>query len=91
MFALITISNLQFWEIINVLLVILIIEQTTTEQVWSGNVQFTDDGWLHEKDVRSIQHEIKVISLLCSYLYSYCLKIINPKSIQMNLEHGMLL
>ena len=69
MVALITISNFQFWEKISVLLVILIIEQTTTEKVWSGNVQFTDDGWLHEKDVRSIQHEIKVISLLYNYFY----------------------
>ena len=69
MIALITISNLQFWGKISVLLVILIIEQTTTEKVWSGNVQFTDDGWLHEKDVRSIQHEIKVISLLYNYFY----------------------
>ena len=69
MVAIITKLNLQFWEKISVLLIILIIRHTTTEKVWSGNVQFTDDGWLHEKDVRSIQHEIKVISLLYNYFF----------------------
>ena len=69
MVAIITRLNLQFWDKISVLLVILIIRYTTTEKVWSGNVQFTDDGWLQEKDIRSIQHEIKVISLLSSYFH----------------------
>jgi hypothetical protein len=29
--------------------------------VWSGNMKFTDDGFLTPEDSRRIQHEIKVI------------------------------
>ena len=27
---------------------------------WSGNLQFTEDGWLHPKDVSDVMKEIKV-------------------------------
>ena len=29
--------------------------------VWSGNMRFTEDGFLTPADIRRIQHEIKVI------------------------------
>ena len=27
---------------------------------WSGNLQFTEDGWLHPKDISDVMKEIKV-------------------------------
>ena len=27
---------------------------------WSGNLQFTEDGWLHPKDISEVMKEIKV-------------------------------
>ena len=50
---------------------ILLILLTITKQsksdpnkiTWSGNLQFTEDGWLHPKDVSDIMKEIKVILL----------------------------
>ena len=30
-------------------------------KVWSGNLQFSEDGYLKQSDIQRIQHEIKVI------------------------------
>ena len=39
---------------------------------WSGNLQFTEDGWLHPKDISDVMKEIKVkyhIRLLDLFLF----------------------
>ena len=51
------------WE--GILLACLFIVTNAEEEeskVWSGNMRFTEDGFLTPADIRRIQHEIKVIS-----------------------------
>ena len=63
MVTLIASLKTESWQTIYILLVFLIRENATHDKVWSGNLQFTEDGWLHSKDIRDIQHEIQVTLL----------------------------
>ena len=49
---------------IAVLLILLAITKQSKSDpnkiTWSGNLQFTEDGWLHPKDISDVIKEIKV-------------------------------